>query len=70
MRIEQRVECTTSGKLLARVTTEGIKLWCERHKREELYTWEQLDVLRTSLFEMSLSDHTAIISNQTAIISQ
>lgn len=63
MSIEQRIECTTAGKLLARVTAEGIKLWCERHKREELYTWEQLDTLRDSLLELSISNLAVSISH-------
>jgi hypothetical protein len=63
MRIEQRIECNTTEKLLARVTVEGIKLWCAQHKREELVTWEQLDTLRDSLFEIIASNQTAIISH-------
>jgi hypothetical protein len=53
MGIEQRIECNTSGKLLARATQEGIKLWCEKHRREELITWEQLDTLRDSLLSIA-----------------
>lgn len=46
--LEQRIECP-SGKILARITHEGIKFWCERHKREELRTWEEIDALRRPL---------------------
>lgn len=62
--IEQRIECE-SGKLLARVTAEGIKLWCEKHKREELFTWGQLDALQRSFMQVqtTISDHTTIISH-------
>jgi hypothetical protein len=63
MGIEQRIECE-SGKLLARVTTDGIKLWCEKHRREEFFTWDQVDALRRSLMQVQLTitDHTTMIS--------
>lgn len=65
MSIEQRIECE-SGKLLSRVTADGIKFWCERHKREELRTWEQIDALRCSLSTLvpaTMGNHTTIISH-------
>lgn len=62
MSMEQRIECA-SGKLLGRVTADGIKFWCERHKREELFLWEQLDALRRSFQQVqaTISDHTTIM---------
>ena len=60
MGIEQRVECV-SGKLLARVTPDGIKLWCERHKREHLLTWEALDALRREVGEHVVTNQSVII---------
>jgi hypothetical protein len=62
MGLEQRIECETSNKLLARVTEKGIKLWCEKHRREELIPWERLDTLRESLFELTISNQTATIT--------
>lgn len=64
MSLEQRIECKRSEKLLARVTQDGVKLWCEKHRREELFTWEEIDVLRYSL---TVTENTA--TNQTVIIS-
>lgn len=61
MGIEQRVECE-SGKLLARITVDGIKLWCEKHKREEFFTWGQIDALRRPLtVQITMSTHTTTI---------
>lgn len=65
MNIEQRIECE-SGKLLSRVTPDGIKFWCERHRREELRTWDEIDALRRSLMQVQI----AISGHTTAIISQ
>lgn len=48
MSMEQRIECG-SGRLLGRITAEGVKFWCDKHRREELRTWEELDALRRSL---------------------
>lgn len=63
MTIEQRIECA-SGKLLARITPDGIKLWCEKHRREEFFTWGQIDALRRSFMQVqtTISDHTTMIS--------
>ena len=49
--VEQRIECE-SGKLLFRVTLDGIKVWCEKHKREELYTWGQLQAMREQVLNV------------------
>jgi hypothetical protein len=59
MSIEQRIECGPGKKLLARVTVEGIKFWCERHRREELRTWQEIDALHRSLMEVQVT-----LSNQ------
>lgn len=63
--LERRVECE-SGKLLARVCVAGVKLWCERHRREELFTWGQLEAMRASVnpadVRASMSDHTEALS--------
>ena len=48
-KIELRIECVSSGKIQARITEEGIKFWCPRHRREELRTWEELEAMRRSL---------------------
>jgi hypothetical protein len=58
MSMEQRIECP-AGKLLARITQDGIKFWCEKHKREELRTWSEIDALRRSLVEV-ITNHTTI----------
>lgn len=59
--LERRVECA-SGKLLFRVCSAGIKVWCQRHRAEHLYEWGQLEALRTSVslpdMRVTLSDHT------------
>lgn len=62
MSIEQRIECE-SGKLLARISVDGIKLWCEKHRREEFFTWGQIDALRRPLADVQLtqSTHTTTI---------
>ncbi len=62
MSIEQRVECSKSGKILARVSQDGMKFWCERHRREEFFTWEELDAMRRSVTTAKVSDHTTAIS--------
>jgi hypothetical protein len=54
---EQRIECK-SGHLLARAHIDGIKLWCGKHRREELITWEQLNALRTSFAAL----HDTVVS--------
>lgn len=45
---EQRIECRHSSKLLARICAQGIKLWCAKHRREELITWDELFALQRS----------------------
>jgi hypothetical protein len=47
--LEQRIECQESRRILARITVQGIKFWCNKHNRQELITWKQLDILRNSL---------------------
>lgn len=47
---EQRIECD-SGKLLARVCARGVKLWCAKHRKEEVIPWEELEALRRSMGE-------------------
>ena len=61
--VEQRIECE-SGKLLFRACSSGVKVWCEKHKREELFTWGQLQALERSFmkYEVTLSDHTTVLS--------
>ncbi len=49
--VEQRIECE-SGKLLFRVTLDGIKVWCSQHKREEMYTWGQLQAMREQVLSV------------------
>ncbi len=51
--LERRVECTTgkSPKLLFRVCSRGIKVWCELHRHEVLYEWSALEGLRRSMEE-------------------
>lgn len=62
---ERRIECE-SGKLLARACASGIKLWCEKHQREELFTWGQLEDVRRVLnppdVRVALSDHTSVLA--------
>lgn len=59
---ERRVECET-GKLLCRVNAQGILLWCQKHRREGLLTWDQLEALEehyTRRVEVFISDSTVL----------
>jgi hypothetical protein len=57
MSVERRIECTSgrSPKLLARATKDGIKFWCELHRREELWTWKELEALRHSFVTQTMA---------------
>jgi len=67
---ERRIECE-SGKLLARACATGIKFYCHKHKREELFTWGQLEALRDSLnrpeVRITQSDHTTSMLVQSMV---
>ena len=66
--LELRIECD-SGKLLGRLTADGVEFWCEKHRRQETRTLEwltekihELRALRASVnppeVRVTMGDHT------------
>ena len=49
--VEQRIEC--DGRLVARKTERGVKVWCDKHKHEKLLTWEELGVQPIPIVQLS-----------------
>ncbi len=55
---EQRIEC--DGRLVARKTARGVKVWCDKHKHEKLLTWEELGVQPIPTARIDSGAHTTI----------